>query len=278
MDNHELNRELKKILESLQEVPERNLQDIHVGRENFLAQVRSLKPRGRASRKSARQGSSPGRRAWATRFAAIAAVIVVAISSLGGTIYAAQAAQPDDLLYGVKTLTEEIQVRLEGDPEDKLDLYVSFANRRMQEIKNQIAAGEQVSEKALTLLEQHTQNMLEQAAKLHEFGMNKAMRQIQENLQEQNQLMEQLGKEHPQGSPPGLLQTQEEIRERHENVENSIREPKGFREQIRTELIEKENNGKEPGNQDPQQGNPNNGGQNGTEQPGNNSGNGQGEK
>ncbi len=273
MNNQEINPELKKMLESLQDVPERDLQAIHVGREEYLVQVKNLKPRRLGSRKSARQSKPLGRRTWVTRFAAIAAVIMVALSSLGGTIYAAQAAQPDDFLYGVKTLTEQVQVSLESDPEDKLDLYVFFANRRIQEIQAQIAAGETVSEKALELLEKHTQKMLEQAAKLDGPGMEKALRQIENNLQKQNQMMAELGKEHPQGGPPGLLRATEKIRERLELVGNGIREPKGFREKMRNETLPEPGDGNDTGNPgDPA------GGQNGTETPGNNSGNGPGGK
>lgn len=268
MNNKDLNPELKKLLESLQDIPERDLQGSHVGRENYLTQVRNLKPRRRASRKATRQTKPQGRRTWVTRFAAIAAVFVIALSSMGGTIYAAQAAQPDDLLYPVKTFTEQIQVRLEGDPEDKLDLYVSFANRRMQEIQNQIAAGEEVSGKTLVLLEEHTQKMMEQAAKLDANAMNKALRQIEENLQLQNQMMSKLGKEHPHQGPPGLLHAGERIRERLELVENGIREPEGFREKMR---IDPDGDGKQinpPG--DPE------GSPSGTGVPGNGSGSGPG--
>lgn len=271
MNNQEINPELKRMLESLQDTPERDLQSIHVGRENYLAQLRNLKPRRRASRKPARQGTPLGRRAWVTRFAAVAAVIMVALSSLGGTIYAAQAAQPDDLLYGIKTLTEQVQIRLEGDPEDKLDLYVHFANRRMQEIQNQLAAGEVVSGKALDLLEEHTQKMMEQAAQLDESGINKALRQIEENLQQQNQMMAELRKGEQESGPPGLLHAQERIRERLELVENGIREPAGFREMMR---IDQQGDGKDIGSPDPQ-GDPE-GGPSGTEKPGNGTGNGTG--
>ncbi len=273
MNNQEINPELKKMLESLQDVPERDLQAIHVGREDYLVQVRNLKPRRLGSRKSARQSKPLGRRTWVTRFAAIAAVIMVALSSLGGTIYAAQAAQPDDFLYGVKTLTEQVQVSLESDPEDKLDLYVFFANRRLQEIQAQVAAGETVSENALELLEKHTQKMLEQAAKLDGQGMEKALRQIENNLQKQNQMMAELGKEHPQGGPPGLLKAKEKIHERLELVENGIKEPKGFRENMRNEKLKDQSDGNEPSNPDGQ-GDPD-GGQS---TPGNNSGNGPGTK
>jgi hypothetical protein len=270
MNDQKISPELKRLLESLQETPERDLQASHVGRENYLIQIRNLKPRRGKSLKAARHGSSRGRHTWVTRFAVVAAVFMIALSGFGGTIYAAQAAQPDDLLYSVKTLTEQIRVRVEKDPEDKLDLYVSFANRRMQEIQNQLTAGEEVSGKTLVLLEDHTQKMLEQAAMLDANAMNKALRQIEENLQLQNQLMIQLGKEHPQHGPPGLLHVGERIRERLELVENGISQPEGFREKMRIEQQGDSKGIDSPS--DPE------GGPGGTGEPGNGPGNGSGGK
>ncbi|MEJ2448946.1 MAG: DUF5667 domain-containing protein, partial [Anaerolineales bacterium] len=167
----------------------------HTGRENYLAQVRNLEPRQPRAHSAARQPRTAPRRSWAARFATIAAIFLIALSSLGGTVYAAQAAGPDDLLYDVKTLTEEIQVSLESDPEEKLDLYVSFANRRLQEIQDQVAAGEEVSQKALDLLEKHTEKMLEQAANMGGIGLDRALAQIETNLQKQNQMMAEIGQE-----------------------------------------------------------------------------------
>ncbi len=125
---------------------------------------------------------------------------------MGGTVYAAQASGPDDLLYGVKTLTEDIQVGLETDPQERLDLYTQFASRRLTEIQAQVDAGEEVSEKALALLEKHTQKMLEEAAQMGEQGLGNALRQIEQNLQKQNQMMAN-GEKHPQGGSPGLVES-----------------------------------------------------------------------
>ncbi len=243
MNKDELNPQLKKQLESLNNVPERDLQYSHASRENYLAQIKSLKPRPAVQSKPSRRTMANGRRTWVSRFAAVAAVLLVVLSSLGGTVYAAQASGPDDLLYGVKTFTEEIQVILETDPEDKLDLYVSFANRRLQEIQAQVGAGEPVSEKALALLDKHTQKMLEQAAKLDDKGFNNALSQIEENLEKQNQMMAEMGKEHPQGGAPGLLKAQEKIRERLELVENGKKEPQVFKDKVKEQKEKLDNPG-----------------------------------
>ena len=114
MDKKEINPKLKKELEHLQDVPERGLQASHAGRENYLMQVRSLKPRPVQTKKPVQQGR---RRSWALRLASVIAVLALALGSIGGTVYAAQASGPNDLLYGVKTLSEEIQVGLESDPQ-----------------------------------------------------------------------------------------------------------------------------------------------------------------
>ena len=240
MDNKEINPLLKKELEHLNDVPERGLQASHAGRENFLTQVRTMKPRPVQARKPIQTGH---RRSWALRMASIIAVLALALGSIGGTVYAAQASGPDDLLYGVKTLTEDIQVSLESDPEDRLDLHTQFASRRLTEIQAQIDAGEVVSEKALALLEKHTQKMLEEAAKMGEQGIGDALRQIEQNLQKQNQMMAEVGKQHPQGSPPGLLKAQEKIRERLELIDNGMNEPEGFRQTIKEQKENSENPG-----------------------------------
>ncbi len=129
MDKKEINPKLKKELEHLNDVPERGLQASHAGRENYLTQVRTMKPRPVQTKKPVQTGR---RRSWALRLASVIAVLALALGSIGGTVYAAQASGPDDLLYGVKTLTEDIQVRPWNQiRRDRLDLYTQFASRRL---------------------------------------------------------------------------------------------------------------------------------------------------
>jgi len=243
MTKNGIDPQLKKLLESLQETPERGLQASHASRENYIAQVRSLKPRALPQEQNGKKSPSTGRRSWISRFAAITAVLIILFSTLGGTVYAAQASGPDDLLYGVKTLTEELQAILETDPQEKLDLYVYFASRRLQEIQGQIEAGEEVSEKVLFMLEKPTERMLEQAAKLEGKGLNRALIQIERNLERQTRMMAELGKEHPQGGPPDLIKAQEKNQERLELVEDGKNEPQGFKDKVKEQKENSDNPG-----------------------------------
>ncbi|NQS91115.1 MAG: hypothetical protein HQ574_01785 [Chloroflexi bacterium] len=243
MDHKEINPQLKKELEHLQEIPQRGLQASHAGRETFLLRAKGLKPRQVAAGKTVRKTG----RSWVPRLAAIFTVLLVALSSIGGTAYAAQASQPDDFLYPVKILTEDIQIGLENDPEDRLDLFISFAARRLAEIQAQVDAGEEVSTDALTRLESHTHQMMQEAAQMSAGNVENALRQVQQALELQNEVMTKLQTQTPGGGEPGLVKAQEEVESRLQLVENGINEPQGFQEQMQ---IEESGNGKNDGNID----------------------------
>ena len=228
MNNNEINPKLKKLLESLQEVPARDLQQSHIGKEKFLSQAKKMQARRTPARASKTKVGAPLRKSWVPRLATIIAVVLFALSSIGGTVYAAQSSLPDDLLYPVKTLTEDIQIGLESDPEERLDLYASFANRRLDEIEAQIQAGEEISPKALARLEKLSEKMLQQAAQVGEKGLENALRQVQQALENQNQMMEKLQKQTPGQGEKGLLNAQEKLQERLELVDNGLQEPQGF--------------------------------------------------
>ena len=252
MNNNEINRKLKNQLNNLQEVPARDLQQSHIGKEKFLSQAKNIHPRQTPARTSKTRVGVPLRKSWVPRLATILTVVLFALTSIGGTVYAAQSSMPDDLLYPVKTFTEDIQVRLESDPEQRLDLYASFANRRLDEIEAQFLAGEEVSPKALARLEKLSEKMLQQAAQVGEQGLENALRQVQQALELQNQLMTKLQKQTPGPGEQGLVQAQEMINSRLQLVENGILEPQGFQEQMQIEVSDQGINGSSdgPGNSD----------------------------
>lgn len=258
MNNNEINPHLKKQLESLGEVPDRDLRQSNTGREMFLAEAKEVQTQQtQQSRAAQKRRKTSYRKSLVRKLAGVFAVLLIALTSLGGTVYAAQSSLPDDLLYPVKTLTEDIQIGLESDPEDQLDLYASFTNRRLEEIQAQINAGEEVSDKALDRLEQQTEKMLQQAAQVGEKGLEKALLQVQQNLQKQNQLMEKLEKQTPGGGAPGLVKAQEKIRERLELVENGLNEPQGFQEKMKERKENSDNPGQGNNGTQGENGNPN---------------------
>ena len=101
-------------------------------------------------------------------FTTILVVLVGVVMVFGGasaTAYASQSALPGDALYPVKTSLELTQVALTGDAYNRSQLYLRFAQRRMEEITK--------------LLEQGRYNDVGQAADEFEFYIQEAMESLQ---------------------------------------------------------------------------------------------------
>jgi hypothetical protein len=151
----------------------------------------------------------------------------------GAALAASQSAMPDDALYPVKTWCEQVQLQLAGNDEEKLQLMNAFTNRRMEEIRTMLQAGEQVPEPVMTRLEFQLQYMLQLATSRAEDQSEKALLQVRSQLQVQNQLMQQL--QLGEGDQAGSL-TRERIRamlEMHlSQAEGGLQDPQWLQQQI----------------------------------------------
>jgi hypothetical protein len=162
----------------------------------------------------------------------------------GAALAASQSAMPDEALYPVKTWSEQVQLQLAGDDEGKLQLMNTFTNRRMEEIRTMLQAGEQVPEPVMTRLEYQLQYMLQMAAGQPEDQSKQALLQVRNQLQIQNQLMQQL--QLCEGDQAGLL-THERIRsmlEVHQGqAEGGLEDPQWLQQQIQLQLQQQQQNG-----------------------------------
>jgi hypothetical protein len=155
----------------------------------------------------------------------------------GAALAASQSALPDEALYPVKTWSEQVQLQLAGDDEDKVQLMNTFTNRRMEEIRTMLQAGEQVPEPVMTRLEYQLQYMLQLAAGQPEGQSEQALLQLRDQLRIQEQLMQQLllG----EGDQAGLL-IRERVRSMLEmhlgQAEAGIQDPQMLQQQIQQQL------------------------------------------
>ena len=106
-------------------------------------------------------------------FTALSAVLIASVflfSGVGMTAYAAQSALPGDSLYPVKTSLEATRAGLAKDQVKQIELYLDFAEERLEVISALIQSGrfldipqataefETYLDKALTALQQLAQN------------------------------------------------------------------------------------------------------------------------
>jgi hypothetical protein len=140
--------EIEKMLDLLRESPPRDPNAVERGRASFLAEINGLMRQpgnttegARATSKSFHPPISP--RAWIEAFRnqlafttvlALLVFIGILFGGAGITAYAAQSSLPGDALYTVKTGLELTQARLSRDASRRAELYLSFAERRLEEI------------------------------------------------------------------------------------------------------------------------------------------------
>jgi hypothetical protein len=103
-------------------------------KDQLLRQIRTSKPANSRSWTDIFSFGLPRQQVWA-RFAVAVVIGVIVISVLGGsTAYASQSSVPGDVLYPVKTQTEEVRLWMAGDSADKTDLNLDFARTRLFEL------------------------------------------------------------------------------------------------------------------------------------------------
>ncbi len=155
----------------------------------------------------------------------------------GAALAASQSAMPDEALYPVKTWSEQVQLQLAGDDEEKVQLMNAFTNRRMEEIRTMLQAGEPVPEPVMTRLEYQLQYMLQMAAGQPEDQSEQALLQLRNQLQIQSQLMQQL--QLGEGDQAGLL-IRERVRSMLEvhlgQAEGGLQDPQWLQQQIQMQL------------------------------------------
>ena len=64
----------------------------------------------------------------------IVAIVLAVCAAGGGTVYASQDSLPGEVLYPVKLGTEHVRVAFAGGDTNKAELYLTFANRRVEEM------------------------------------------------------------------------------------------------------------------------------------------------
>lgn len=76
---------------------------------------------------------------FAFRLATALVILVVIMGSLSGVAYAAQSSIPGDSLYSLKLSIEDARLTISSDPVNDADLFLAFANERLNEMDRLIA-------------------------------------------------------------------------------------------------------------------------------------------
>ena len=134
------------------------------GRQRLMravARKRRQREARRARRPLLRWPSLPRLRMPRPSLAPIAAILALTIVLASvGAVTAAADSLPDSPLYPVKLATERVQLALTPHPVGKARLHLSFAERRLQEVRAQLELRGTVSPLALEVMQRETRQAL----------------------------------------------------------------------------------------------------------------------
>lgn len=226
--DEDLDPRLKGSLDALRAVSPRDPQAAARGRGMYLARADALSlEMAQAARRSVARSLFPARQL----FAAGAAILLVLFLLLGGTgvtVYAAHDSLPNAPLYPVKLLSEDAQLALTSQPENKLGLYLAFADRRVNEMvaldNQRVAPPDAVADR----LAQELDGALELAAGSPEQGQSRALERMQATIRRQQQLLGQVAGHVADPAKPVLARVQASLADHLSLVELGLTDPPGL--------------------------------------------------
>jgi hypothetical protein len=203
--DHMLDSPLENWFALLRPTPVRNPQVAARGKEEFLAQARSMvipvsisKDR-RHIRWIETFQNYFRKKEFSPMFVTISSIVLALALLFGGTgaaVFAAQDSLPNQPLYQVKTISEDLTIRLSQHNRQRLQLELEYADRRVNEITTLAVKGVNPPEPVLLRLENHLDQAFDIAAATNEADMIRTLLEIRLRLQQQIRLMEEV----PQGS------------------------------------------------------------------------------
>jgi hypothetical protein len=154
----ELDKDLKEKLDLLQETPPRDPLKASQRRDEYLRKVRYLHYSKPMYAIAGLLNSKPwkplfGQRPALVPFAAAVLLIFGLVFGSVGTVYAAQDSLPNDPLYTIKLVGENLRLAFTADTEDRISLLTSYADRRLQEATALDAQGQPIPVELATLMD-----------------------------------------------------------------------------------------------------------------------------
>jgi len=237
MNENEIHPELKKHLDALNSLHPRDPDRVAEGRAEFLSVAQYLKEqRAMSPMERIREWFVSALRmknkSWAVALVSLLVVLVVALGSVGGTVYAAHGSIPGQALYPVKIFTENVRLRLETEPQDRIDLHASFAEERIWEIEELFERDLTVPDDLLLMLEQHAESMMQEGTNVEDPELEMTLNKLQLLLEKQIALMNRIQSEHPAGQGIGLDWVQEKYQLRLQFLESTLNSPQEFKEEM----------------------------------------------
>jgi hypothetical protein len=248
--DEELNKFGKRVFSALRPADPLDPSTAAEEKAKFLAQVENMRSEGlpvitgEPQKKAGRLAGIFHRKQPLPLFKVLIAVMVVVILLVGSsaTVFAAQNSLPGDPLYTIKSFSEDVRLTMALTPQTKLDLTLTYTNRRAGEISNLVSNGASLPAQTSERYQQELEHALELAAQLNDQQMQTALIQIKNMAENQGMTIEELLAKLPEQATPAIIRLQERLQEQvmlssfGESDPQAFRNEMKARQQIRQEM------------------------------------------
>ena len=168
---------------------------------------------------------------------AVISMIVIAGLLFGGgaTVNAAQDDLPGQPLYAVKTASEDVSVQFTGNAEAKVARLMELAQTRTQEMAQLIEEGQTPPDQVRQRLEQHLQSALQICANMDDATLDRTLLQLRDQLRDRDRDMERLQIHANGDAQPVLDRTRAMLQLRLRTVEDGLLNHEQFRNTVRNQ-------------------------------------------
>ena len=231
MKNENIDPRLFDLLEELKPVASRDSHTAARGRTQFLTEAVSLREKQRHSGWTV----FPFKEKFAMKLIVSTLVIVGLLFGGGATVSAAQDDLPNQPLYPVKLMSEDVQLWFVSDPVHKVNMLIEQAQTRIQEMETLAAQGTIPPQDIAVRAQERIQRALQIVAQLDPAAQIPVLQQIQTRLQTQDQQMLHLEQGMCTECVPVLQQTHQMLQLQLREVENGLGDPNALQDQTQTQ-------------------------------------------
>jgi uncharacterized membrane protein YgcG len=215
------------LLDELKPVPARNPQIAARARARFLADAVSVRDKRRLSIWTIFQQKEN----FAMKLIMSTFVIVGLLFGGSATVSAAQDDLPNEPLYQIKLVSEDVQLWLISDPVAQVEMLMQQAQTRTEEMAALASRGNTPPAELTIRTQERIQRAIQLAASLDNASQTVALQQIRTRLQTQEQLMTHLQDGTCPACEPVLQQTREMLQLHLRQLENGLADPETFQNQ-----------------------------------------------
>jgi uncharacterized membrane protein YgcG len=234
-ESKEIN-EVQLIFKNTQAVPARNVEAEAHGRTLFLQQAASMKPAVSETAKLRLNEwlNNLFQKERVTMFVTILAILGLLLGGTGATVYASQDSFPDQMLYPVKMWSEQVRSDFSGEPQQRFELMLRFADERIDELDAMTKAGKTPPEGIVDRLRLHIDECLKLAVAQDDPEMLQTLEQLRDRLKLQEHKLTQIQDQAGPTSEALLTRARTMLQIRLQLVEEAQGNTQVFRNRVRT--------------------------------------------